>query len=268
MTVSNGVPGYPPAMDEPRPDREAADKVVAAPGRCPFLASADQAWVSATSASEHRCQAVRPSASLSEQKQRRLCLTADHGTCATYVAAIEAREARAPTSESAVGWEWVRTTPVVDPRLGRGSTLLAVVGDRRTRQVVPAIALVAALGALGFSNLGSGGGTAIPGPTATASPLPSVSTSPPVVASEPPVATASPESSPEPTPAPTSVPTRTPSPTAAPTAKPSARASYTVKSGDTLYGIARQFGISTTALKNFNGLTTNVIHVGQVLLIP
>lgn len=251
-------------MEEPRPDREAADQVMAALRRCPFLASADQAWVSATSASEHRCQAVRPSASLSVQKQRRLCLTADHMTCATYVAAIEAREARAPTSEAPVGWQWVRTTPVVDPQLGRGSTLLAVVGDRRTRQVVPAIALVAALGALGLSNLGSGGRTAIPGPTATASPSPSISTNPPALVSEPPIATASPESSPEPTLAPTSAPTRTPSPTAA----PSARASYTVKSGDTLYGIAGQFGISTTALKNFNGLTTNVIHVGQVLLIP
>ncbi len=259
-------------MEDPRSDGEAdgeaADNVAAAPGRCPFLASADRAWVSTTSTSEHRCQAVRPAASLSIQKQRRLCLTADHLTCATYVAATDAREARAPSSDRAVGWQWVRTTPVVDPRLGRGSTLRAVVADRRAWQVVPAIALIAALGALGLSNLGPGDRTAIPGPTATASPSPSASASPPVVASEPPVATGSPEPSPEPTPVPTPVPTSTPVPTPAPTSKPSARASYTVKSNDTLWGIAGQFGISTTALKNFNGLTTNLIRVGQVLLIP
>lgn len=245
-------------MEDPRTEGEGADDVAAAPGRCPFLASADRAWVSTTSASEHRCQAVRPAASLSIQKQRRLCLTADHLTCATYVAAIDAREARAPSSDRAVGWRWVRTTPVVDPRLGRGSTLRAIAADRRARQVVPAIALIAALGALGLSNLGPGDRTAIPGPTATASPSPSASASRPVIASESPVVTASPEPSRAPTPV----------PTPAPTSKPSARASYTVQSGDTLYGIAGQFGISTTALKNFNGLTTNVIRVGQVLLIP
>lgn len=43
---------------------------------------------------------------------------------------------------------------------------------------------------------------------------------------------------------------------------------YTVKSGDTLYGISNQFGVSVKDLANLNNLTNNIIRVGQVLSIP
>lgn len=43
---------------------------------------------------------------------------------------------------------------------------------------------------------------------------------------------------------------------------------YTVKRGDTLYGISNQFGVSAMDLKKVNQLTSNVIQVGQVLKIP
>ena len=43
---------------------------------------------------------------------------------------------------------------------------------------------------------------------------------------------------------------------------------YTVKSGDTLYGISNQFGISAIDLYNYNNLTTTNILPGQVLKIP
>jgi LysM repeat protein len=43
---------------------------------------------------------------------------------------------------------------------------------------------------------------------------------------------------------------------------------YTVKSGDTLYGIARKFGTTVAALQSANGLTGGLIRVGQVLKIP
>ena len=43
---------------------------------------------------------------------------------------------------------------------------------------------------------------------------------------------------------------------------------YTVKSGDTLYLIAKQYGTTVTALKNTNLLTSDYILVGQVLKIP
>ena len=43
---------------------------------------------------------------------------------------------------------------------------------------------------------------------------------------------------------------------------------YTVKRGDTLYGISNQFGVSVDDIKRINGLTNNTIQVGQVLKIP
>lgn len=43
---------------------------------------------------------------------------------------------------------------------------------------------------------------------------------------------------------------------------------YTVKKGDTLYGIAKQFGISVDELKISNYLTNNTLRVGQTLVIP
>ena len=47
--------------------------------------------------------------------------------------------------------------------------------------------------------------------------------------------------------------------------------SYTVKAGDTLYRISRQYGVSPTALMQANGLTpttANTIRVGTTLRIP
>ena len=43
---------------------------------------------------------------------------------------------------------------------------------------------------------------------------------------------------------------------------------YIVQSGDTLYGISKQFGVTIDAMKNANNLTTNTLSVGQVLNIP
>ncbi|WP_317993068.1 M23 family metallopeptidase [Bartonella gliris] len=46
------------------------------------------------------------------------------------------------------------------------------------------------------------------------------------------------------------------------------RNSYIVQSGDTLSSIARQIGISVEALKLANGISSNSIYIGQVLMIP
>lgn len=43
---------------------------------------------------------------------------------------------------------------------------------------------------------------------------------------------------------------------------------YTVKSGDSLYSIARKYGITVDALKNANGKTSNLLSIGEVLVIP
>ncbi len=62
---------------------------------------------------------------------------------------------------------------------------------------------------------------------------------------------------------PTSV-TSSPAATTSPTIK-----TYTVKSGDTLWGIASRLGVSATALAELNGITNpNVLRIGQVLKVP
>lgn len=43
---------------------------------------------------------------------------------------------------------------------------------------------------------------------------------------------------------------------------------YTVKSGDTLWGISQAHGVTVAALKSANGLTSDTISVGQKLTIP
>ena len=43
---------------------------------------------------------------------------------------------------------------------------------------------------------------------------------------------------------------------------------YTVQSGDSLWSIANKFGITVNDLKNANGLTSNLLSIGQVLIIP
>ena len=44
--------------------------------------------------------------------------------------------------------------------------------------------------------------------------------------------------------------------------------SYTVSNGDTLYGIAKKFGISVDKLKEVNQLENNLLKIGQKLIIP
>ena len=44
-------------------------------------------------------------------------------------------------------------------------------------------------------------------------------------------------------------------------------ATHTVKKGDTLYNIARRFNITVDTLKEYNGLTSNNISIGQVLYL-
>ncbi|WP_102028906.1 muramidase family protein [Salirhabdus sp. Marseille-P4669] len=44
--------------------------------------------------------------------------------------------------------------------------------------------------------------------------------------------------------------------------------SYTVKAGDTLYGIANKFNVSVNHIKQANTLSSNTITIGQQLIIP
>lgn len=66
---------------------------------------------------------------------------------------------------------------------------------------------------------------------------------------------------------PTAVPTAVP--TAEPTQPPPGGFTYCVQWGDTLYSIARRFGVTIDAIVQANGLANpNFIRAGQVLIIP
>ena len=52
------------------------------------------------------------------------------------------------------------------------------------------------------------------------------------------------------------------------TSTPQTYITYTVKSGDSLYSIAKKYGVSVDAIKNLNNLTSNLLSIGQNLLIP
>lgn len=44
--------------------------------------------------------------------------------------------------------------------------------------------------------------------------------------------------------------------------------SHTVVSGDTLFSLARRYNTSVNAIKSANGLTSDLIRIGQTLTIP
>jgi len=51
--------------------------------------------------------------------------------------------------------------------------------------------------------------------------------------------------------------------------KPQAQKTYTVVSGDTIWGISRKLGVSSSALAKVNGINnSNFIRIGQVLKVP
>ena len=43
---------------------------------------------------------------------------------------------------------------------------------------------------------------------------------------------------------------------------------YTVRAGDTLWLLSKRYGTTVEAIKSLNGLTGNLLNIGQVLLIP
>ena len=48
---------------------------------------------------------------------------------------------------------------------------------------------------------------------------------------------------------------------------PSTTTSYTVKPGDTLYSIAREYNTTVNNIKTLNNLITDLLTVGQILLL-
>jgi LysM repeat protein len=148
-----------------------------------------------------------------------------------------------------------RSTPVIleQPRLI--DTRAAWPLDRAVSQVALVGLMVLAFALVVIARLSAGDGNA-------ASVSPSASA---IIAASSPSAT--PFRTPSPSP---SVVESSPSigPGASPTKAPVARTTYTVRSGDTLIGIASRFGTTTAAIKKLNKLSSSTLHVGQKLKIP
>lgn len=267
MSAVEGVPASPmhaePASRQLRPD--------ALPSLCPFLATIDGNWRSATAVREHRCMAVSPPVPLAAEKQRRLCLVDRHIDCATYGAAVANRAATARTTghTRAVA----RMTPVILDHGRFDLRLPAFRVDRGSGQA----ALVAVLGLAFVAILlarpaGDTGAVPPPGSHAAASPGSSAGVPTEVAAASPTDAESStaPETTDQPAatePPSSAVPgSASPGPTAGPV---TSGATYRVKSGDTLSAIAARFGTTTRELVRLNGIADpSKLKVGQILKLP
>jgi LysM repeat protein len=261
------------------PQSDPAPPVPATGAVCPYLLSADGGWRASTPARDHRCTAVAPAALLAPDKQRRLCLAADHTGCATFRAAAHAPvgapdgldDDRANRGQRRLARPLARTTPLV---LDHGRVAVTVPGLHGERGVGQ-LALIAMMGlafaAILFARLTSGGdagagpGVFVVAASPTASPgatRPAGSPAPAAGPTDAPSRTLVPTEV-QPTPAPATAP---PAPTVAPSA---AASTYKVRSGDTLSGIAAEFDTTWQVLAELNGIEDpGRLKVGQVLQLP
>jgi LysM repeat protein len=230
---------------------------------CPFLVAADGGWRSIVAVREHRCTAVSPAAPLAVEKQRRLCLTAEHEMCATYLAAGEARATGHRTT--ATRRPVARTTPIVLDQ-GRWSVQLPAIAAMPGIGQGALVALLAlAFAAILIARLATSGGGPSGAILPIGSPTPVASAVAGADASRAP-ATSRPSPNATPGASPTLVPT---GPKATPTPAGQKAATYKVKSGDTLSAIAAKFGTTVKALAALNKITDpSKIHPGQVLKLP
>jgi LysM repeat protein len=242
---------------------------------CPYLLADDGSWRASSATRDHRCHAVAPAAILAPEKQRRLCLVAEHVECSTYLAAVRAVEEPAKRKVPQVHRPVTKTAPLV---LDRGRIAIAMPGlpDVGIGQSGLVALMAVAFGALVVTRLGAGGpgigpgAVGVPGSPEATIVAPATSAAP--MEARP---TGAPErtlvpSDVEPTkkPAATSKPGATPRPTAKPTAgtKPG---TYKVQTGDTLSGIASAYGTTWQVLAELNGIRDpRALRVGQVLELP
>jgi LysM repeat protein len=247
---------------------------------CPYLLAEDGRWRSASPAREHRCTAVAPPSVLAADKQRRLCLVADHVSCATFQVATghgdligAADDHRPPRVSGSAGREIVRTAPLVLDH-GRFAIVPAISADRRIGQAallgLMAIAFAAILVARVSSGTGGPGGTEAAGGVLSGA-------SPTATSAAPEGSAAASAAVPGRTLVPTEVqpsaePIASGEPSAEPPAEPAPEAAtttYTVRRGDTLSGIAAEFDTTVEVLSDLNDIDDpSRLRVGQVLDLP
>jgi LysM repeat protein len=218
---------------------------------CPLLTlGGDPRAVSAIADPAHRCAASGSLSTVDRDHQVRFCLGGGYEGCTRYQTHVEEVGPIGPTWGPAAPDATFGSTRVVLEAAPR-----AIIPARSRRLGTAALVVILLIGigaAVAWFGLRGLQGLVSP-PDASASPTTAVSPSPSPEPSETASPTASPTATPEPTPAPT--------PTPAPV-------TYIVQSGDTLNAIAARFGTTVQAIMDANGLTSDEILIGQVLIIP
>lgn len=264
MTAVEGLPSPPLSVD---PESRRA-RPGALPALCPYLATTDGTWRSASADRDHRCMAVNPPVPLAPEKQRRLCLVDAHVGCATYGAALASHP----------GVEWTalqnrpvaRMTPVILDRGRFDLRLPPIRADRAAGQAVLVAVLGVALAAIVIARPGGDAGPATAlgsaSPTTDAAEPSTVAAVPPAVESAVPTEAATTNA---PGPAATTTPAASPA-ASAPGAEPvTSGATYKVKSGDTLSTIAARFDTTVRVLVDLNGIADpSRLRIGQILELP
>lgn len=258
---------------------------------CPYLLAADGGWRASTALREHRCTAVSPGAALTPEKQRRLCLVAEHRGCSTYAAASGVGgidDEPIAHDRRRAGRPVARTAPLLLDRGRIGVSMAALRPDLGFGQgglvalmAVAFVAIVIARLSTGGAGLPTGqiagGAFATPSaeatdrasadPAATPDDAP-VRTLVPTAVEPTPTPDATEATEPTPTPAATQGTEATPTTAATPDA-PANPATYTVRSGDSLAGIAGEFGTTWQVLAELNAIENpRALHVGQVIKLP
>ena len=249
-----------------------ADATPIPPGSCPFLGLPDDpATRFSFPSTDHRCWAAGRPRSVDVAHQGVYCLSATHPECSRYKDAVTAGHPGAPVPE-ALGVILER----VQAQDGAPGGQEGRPPRRRDRRRVVAVVVVAGVvlagaayaGGLAIADRARQGGAGAAGPTLAAgspstapvaSPTPTPSPTP-VPAT--PTPSAMPSATPSPTPVPSAEPTRTPKPVPTPLV-------HVVTRGETLTGIAAQYGVTVAAIRKANGIKDpNLIHVGDHLVIP
>lgn len=221
---------------------------------CPLLTlGGDPRAVSAAPDPAHRCSAGGTLTTIEREYQARFCLSGRYQSCERYAAHVEQGGAVGPAWRPAAADASFASTRLVVESAPRSVVV------RRPRRLGTAGLIVLGLilvgVVIGWIGLGGLGAILGPGPTPTPSASPSAEATP----------TTTPEPSVSVEPSASATPVVTPGPTPTPAPTP---VTYIVQQGDTLNAIAQRFGTTAQAIMDANGLTSDVINPGQVLIIP
>jgi LysM repeat protein len=222
---------------------------------CPFLVlAADRRTAVDGYDPEHLCDALTPAETLDRGRQSQLCLTEAHASCERFLAARSVHLAAIGSlPRPAPDVVFQRTRQILDPEPAwRNLTPGGRSRPSRRALLVGGVGGAAALTVAVSSIAGVFGG----GTPSSPSPSPSAPNSA-AGTSVAPTASLAPPGSLAPSPTPT-----------APASVAATPISYVVQSGDTLGLIAARFGTTVDAIKAANGLSSDVINVGQRLTIP